>query len=75
MNLRTSERVASSVRAECARQRISQRDIAKKLGVSHTAVNRRMAGTVPFDVDELAAIADLLDLSICDLFPADKASA
>ena len=76
MNLRTSELVASSVRAECARQRVTQRDIARKLEVSHTAINRRMMGIVPFDVEELAKIADLLGLSIADLIPADtKASA
>ena len=72
MKLSTTKLVAASVRAECARQRVSQRDVARALELSHTSVHRRIRGDVPFDVDELAKIAELLGLSIHDLLPDDS---
>jgi len=52
--------VAGEVRAEAARRRVSQRAIAVALGVSQTAVSRRLNGEIPFDVDELGKVAELL---------------
>jgi transcriptional regulator with XRE-family HTH domain len=52
--------VAAEVRAEMARQRMSQAGLAKLLGVAQQTVSRRLVGEVPFDVAELARIADLL---------------
>jgi len=75
MQSTTTEEVAAEVRAHCARQRVSQRDLAKVLGVSHATLFRRFSGEVAFDVAELAAVAEYLNLPLSALLPADKASA
>lgn len=53
--------VAATVRAECARRRLTQATLADALGLSQAAVSRRLAGTTPFELDELAVVAPLLD--------------
>lgn len=59
-----AERVAAAVRSELARQRIPQATIAARLGISQAAVSRRLSGAVPFDVSELAAVADVLGADV-----------
>jgi transcriptional regulator with XRE-family HTH domain len=61
--------VGANVRAEMARRRISQQQLANHLGVSQGAISKRLAGTVPFDVNEVGAIAELLGVHISDLLP------
>lgn len=72
---RMKQHVASAVRAESARRRVSQGDIATALDLSRTSVNRRLSGEVAFDVEELGKVADLLDVPLAALLPSDKASA
>jgi transcriptional regulator with XRE-family HTH domain len=43
---------------------MSQATLAGKLGMSSTALGRRMTGEVPFDVDELERAGALLEFSI-----------
>lgn len=62
--------VAANVRAELARRGLSQVDIAATLGVSQAAVSRRLSGSVPLDVNEVAAIADLLGITPSQLVSA-----
>lgn len=62
-----SERVAATVRAEMARNRVSQTALAETLGLSQAAVSRRLLGAVPFDVDELAQVAELLNVTAASL--------
>ncbi len=57
-----TQRVAATIRAELARRRISQSALARELGMAQTAVSRRLTGQVPFDVNELHAIANHLGL-------------
>lgn len=64
-----SQIVADNVRAEMARRKKSQRDVAEALGTSQPAIYRRLAGEVAFDVDELGAIAALLEMDPRDLLP------
>ena len=59
-----AERVAAAVRSELARQRIPQATIAARLGISQAAVSRRLSGVVPFDVSELAEVADVLGADV-----------
>lgn len=61
------ERVAAEVRAELARQQMSQSELAKRLGVAQQTVSRRMTGEVPFDIAELATIAELLGVPMSQL--------
>lgn len=62
-----SATVGATVRAELARRRIKQRQVAEVLGIAQTQVSRRLDGTVAFNVDELAAVAKFLDMSVAEL--------
>lgn len=67
-NLRSA--VAANVRAELARRRLRQADVAAALGMTTSALSRRLTGETPFDVDELEALAAHLELPITGLLPA-----
>lgn len=68
------ERVASNLRAEMARRRITQGQLAAALNISQSAAQRRVVGLTALDVNELAAAAELLGVPISTLSP-DPASA
>lgn len=55
--------VAATVRAELARRGLNQWDLAERMGISRGAVSQRLLGHVPFDTDDLAAVAELLDIT------------
>jgi len=59
--------VAANVRAELARRRIRQTDVAERLGVSRQNVAQRLNGSVDFRVGELISIADMLGIPIGEL--------
>lgn len=67
--------VAANVRAELARRRITQTDVAQRLGVSRQNVAQRLNGSVDFRVGELISIANMLGITIGDLVGGVKASA
>jgi len=67
--------VAANVRAELARRRITQTEVAQRLGVTRQNVAQRLNGTVDFRVGELISIANMLDITIGDLVGGVKASA
>lgn len=56
--------VAAEVRAEMARQRMSQVKLAELLGVAQQTISRRIVGEVAFDITELVEIARLLDVPV-----------
>lgn len=66
--------VATQIRVELARQNLNQTSLARKLGQRPQWVQRRLSGETKVTVDDLAAIADALDISVVALLP-DKASA
>lgn len=66
--------VASNLRAEIARQKVTQKELCQLLGVSRSALTRRLSGTVPIDVNELVVFADYLDVPVVELLPAKAAS-
>lgn len=74
MSETVSERVAANVRAEAARLKMSQRDIAVALGVSQSSANRRYLGVTPIDVEELFALANAFSVPVTKLLP-DEAPA
>lgn len=49
------------------RQRVSQQALADRLGLSQSAISKRLSGHTPIDVNELQQIAELLDTDLCDL--------
>lgn len=55
-----SESVGAEVRGLLAKNKISQSAAGKHLGLSQAAMSRRLLGEVPFNVDELVAIAALV---------------
>lgn len=59
--------IADTIRAELARKRLTQADLALHLLMSPAAVSRRLSGQTPFDVNELAAVAAFLGVPACDL--------
>lgn len=67
--------VPANVRAELARRRIRQIEVAEKLGVSRQNVAQRLNGTVDFRVSELAVIADMCGITLAELVEGVKASA
>lgn len=64
-----SERVRANVRAELARANLSQTDLAEGLHTTQQAISRRMSGKVPFDTDEIEAIAAFLGVPVSALVP------
>lgn len=69
------EFVASEVRAEMARKRMSGAALARSLDVSPQWVSYRLSGQVPFDVAELARVAEVLGVEVSQfLAPAARAS-
>lgn len=62
-----SETVGATVRAEMARRKVTQQQVADVLGIAQTQVSRRLNGQVSFNVDELQAVAHLLGMSVQSL--------
>jgi transcriptional regulator with XRE-family HTH domain len=58
--LTAAESVAAEVRAQLARQKISGRQAAAQLGWTQPYMSRRLTGEIPFNVADLAALAELL---------------
>lgn len=59
--------MAGNVRAAAARAQKRQRDLAAAVGLSQQAMSRRLNGEVAFDVDEIHALAQFLDVSVDEL--------
>jgi transcriptional regulator with XRE-family HTH domain len=64
--------VAAEVRAHLARRRISGRRLAAQLGMTEPYLSRRLTGAVPFNVNDLSAIADYLELPVASFFDAPE---
>lgn len=70
--------VAANVRAEVARRMLGQRVLAEKLDLTQRAVSRRLRGEVAWSGDELAQLAQFLEIAVERFFdarPLDEASA
>lgn len=61
--------VASAVRVELARRNMSAAELARRAGVRQSYISRRMTGESPFNIDDLARIADVLGVQMADLLP------
>jgi transcriptional regulator with XRE-family HTH domain len=76
MESETRHYIAAEVRAELARQRKHANEVAKVLGgtrgkpaVSRQAVSAKLRGAVVITPDELAALAQWLNVSVAQFFP------
>ncbi len=65
-----SEHVAEEIRALLARRRTRQSQLARQLGVSEQWISVRLRGVQPIDLNDLARIAEALDVSVVALLPA-----
>lgn len=65
--------VAANVRAQLARHMISQRTIATVLGLTKTAMSRRMRGETEFRANELQAIATHLGVDVASFYTSEVA--
>ena len=64
-----TKRVAAEVRAELARQKVSQEALCARIGMSQSTLSRRITGEYPFDTTELAKIAEALGVSVAQFLP------
>lgn len=60
--------VNRNIRAELARAGRRQADLATELKLGEPALSRRLAGKVPWTLDELADTAKFLGVQYVDLF-------
>lgn len=63
-----SQLVAANIRAGVARRGWKQKDLAKALGITPTAVSRKWLGHRAWHLDELDAVAKALGVPVQDLF-------
>ena len=54
----------ANVRAEMARRGVSQTAMASHLGLGQSALSKRLRGVIAFDINELTAIAQHLDVPL-----------
>lgn len=66
--LTLQERVAEEVRALLARRRMSAHQTAVALGWTDMYMSRRLNSRAPFDLNDLEAIAGLLQVPVAELF-------
>ena len=66
---RLTEQVAEEIRALLARRRISGRELARRMGASHSWVNFRLTGAQPMTLDDLQRFAEFLNVEVTDLLP------
>ncbi len=62
MSTEVDQNVASEIRAQLARHRVSQRQLAERLHVNYMWISRRASGEVPVTVGDLHSIANALEI-------------
>lgn len=68
-NQKTAERTVNAVlRSELARQRISGRELARRLDLTPVYVSRRVSGAVDLSSADLALFAAALDMPVGRFF-------
>lgn len=63
----TTKAAAANIRAELGRQDKSRAAFAREMGVSEMWLSRRINAQTPITVDDLARIADALDVTPLEL--------
>lgn len=64
-----TERVAEEIRVVMTRRRVKQSELARALGKSEQWVSVRLRGVQPLDLNDLEAIAAVLDVEVAQLLP------
>lgn len=68
-----SDHIAGEIRAGMARKQITAAELAAAVGMSTATFQRRMQDARRFNVDELTAISQHIDLAFASLFPGEVA--
>lgn len=63
----SSTAIVAEIRAEIARQGVEQRDLAKTVGLSPSALSRRLTGQSDPSLGEVARICSALHITFPDL--------
>lgn len=63
------EAIAGEVRAAMARRRVTQAQLARRIGVSRTSLSERLNGAKAFNTDQLMQISQALGVPFLDLLP------
>lgn len=61
--------IADEIGVILLRRRMTALELARRIGMSQSAMSRRMVGDQAFDVNELQRIAEVLDVGVIDLLP------
>lgn len=67
-----AETVAANIRAEAARRRQTQTSLGRALGMSQVAVSDRYRGRTPWTLNEVEAVARLLQVPAAELLVRPK---
>lgn len=67
-----ADRTSGEIRAEMARQRLSQTDLADRLGISQAKLSRALNGKVPLTIDFIQDVADALGVPFAALLVTDS---
>ncbi len=62
-----SQIVTEEIRAEMARQRVNQRELAERLGWTQGYLSRRLTGDVPLSLDDADRITWNLGISLLEV--------
>lgn len=72
---RINEALAAELRTAIKGDRRTQRDVSERSGIPLVTLNRKLAGRSAFTVVELAAVCEVLDVSLVDIvLRAERAS-
>lgn len=66
---RLREYVAEEIRVLLTRKRMSGAELGRRTGIKQSSISRRLTGETAFDMDDLEAIAAVLEVSVADLLP------
>lgn len=68
-----AQHIAREVRAEMARQGLSQEALGSRIGWDQKRVSRRLTGAVAIDTNELGELAAALGVPVTQFLPAEVA--
>lgn len=71
----TTEFTAAELRAEVARQALTQQQVAERMGEGQWWVSRRLTGDAQITVDDLVRFAAALQIPVTQLLPATERAA
>lgn len=68
------KRVADEVRACIARRGLTRAEVERGIGLSQSALSRKLRGENAFTVDELLSLGKVLDVEPAEFFPKERAA-